>query len=106
MGVVDRLLPSPGEGPSADKRAAGFFRMRLHTTTTTGAEYVATVAAQGDPGYAATAVMLGESALALAAGTGLPDVAGVLTPATGIGDALVERLRAAGFKMAVERRGD
>jgi short subunit dehydrogenase-like uncharacterized protein len=105
-GVVDRLLPSPGEGPSADKRAAGFFRMRLHGTATTGVEYVATVAAQGDPGYAATAVMLGESALALAADEGLPDAAGVLTPATGIGDALVERLRAAGFRLSVERRGD
>ncbi|WP_426562982.1 saccharopine dehydrogenase family protein [Angustibacter sp. McL0619] len=105
-GLVDRALPSPGEGPSADKRAAGYFRMRLRSTTTSGAQYVATVAAQGDPGYAATAVMLGESALALADGRGLPDRAGVLTPATAMGGALVDRLRAAGLTLSVERRGE
>ncbi|MFC6007964.1 saccharopine dehydrogenase family protein [Angustibacter luteus] len=105
-GLVDRLLPSPGEGPSAEKRAAGFFRMRVRSTTTSGVDYVATVAAQGDPGYAATAVMLGESALALAEGSGLPEAAGVLTPATGIGDALVQRLRVAGLTLSVEREGE
>ncbi len=103
--LVDRLLPSPGEGPSAEQRAAGFFRMQVHAATTTGASYVSTVAAQGDPGYAATAVMLGEAAVALALGESLPDAAGVLTPATGIGQALVERLRAAGFELSVRREG-
>ncbi len=103
--VLDRVLPSPGEGPSADERAAGYFRMRVHGTISTGAEYLATVAAQGDPGYAATAVMLGESAVALALGDGLPDAAGVLTPATGLGDALVTRLRAQGFELSVQRKG-
>lgn len=101
--LLDRVLPEPGQGPSEQARAAGFFRMRVYSTTTTGAQYVATVAAQGDPGYAATAVMLGESALALAAGVDLPDRAGVLTPATGIGLPLVDRLRDAGFELAVER---
>ena len=60
------------------------------------------MSAQGDPGYAATAVMLSEAALALAA---LPKAeGGVLTPATGIGDALVERLRAAGLELSTRRR--
>ncbi len=60
------------------------------------------VAASGDPGYAATAVMLGESVLALALdGDRLPAAAGVLTPATGIGRPLVDRLRAAGFTLEV-----
>ncbi|WP_460458654.1 saccharopine dehydrogenase family protein [Angustibacter peucedani] len=103
--LLDRVLPAPGDGPSAESRAAGFFRMKVHGTTTTSAQYVSTVAAQGDPGYAATAVMLGEAAVALAVGEGLPDAAGVLTPATGIGDALVERLRGAGFELAAERVG-
>jgi short subunit dehydrogenase-like uncharacterized protein len=41
--------------------------------------------------------MLGESALALALdGERLPDRAGSLTPATGIGKVLTDRLRAAG----------
>ena len=67
----------------------------------TGASYTRDGRGQGDPGYAATAVMLGESALALALGEDLPDRAGVLTPATALGDALVDRLRAAGFELSV-----
>jgi len=101
--LLDHLLPDPGEGPSEQARQAGFFRMRLTTRTTTGVQYLSTVAAQGDPGYTATAVMLGESAVALAEGDNLPDAAGVLTPATGIGDALVDRLRRAGFELSARR---
>jgi short subunit dehydrogenase-like uncharacterized protein len=100
-GVVDKALPSPGDGPSAEQRAAGWFRMQVSTTTTTGARYLATVAAQGDPGYAATSVMLGESALALALDD-LPDAAGDLTPVTGIGLGLADRLRAQDFTVSVE----
>ena len=70
--------------------------------TTSGARYRTTVKAKGDPGYAATAVMLGESALALALDD-LPEAGGVLTPATAIGSRLAERLRAAGFVLRVER---
>lgn len=100
--VLDRVLPSPGEGPSEKARESGHFRVRVHTRTSTGAAYEAVVAAKGDPGYAATAVMLGESALCLALdGDRLPDAAGVLTPATAMDGALVDRLRAAGFTMTV-----
>jgi short subunit dehydrogenase-like uncharacterized protein len=47
--------------------------------------------------------MIGEAALALALDhTALPaSEGGVLTPATGIGDALVRRLRAAGVEIRV-----
>jgi short subunit dehydrogenase-like uncharacterized protein len=96
--LLERVLPHPGEGPSEATRAAGRFRIEIHTTTSTGARYVARVAAEGDPGYAATAVMMGESALCLALDREkLPQRAGVLTPATAIGTALVDRLRAAGM---------
>jgi short subunit dehydrogenase-like uncharacterized protein len=102
--VLDRVLPSPGEGPGEDIRRNGFFRIDVHGRTSTGARYVCHVAAQGDPGYAATAVMLGESALCLSRDRDrLPDRAGVLTPATAMGDALVDRLRAAGHTYDVER---
>jgi short subunit dehydrogenase-like uncharacterized protein len=95
--VLDRVLPGPGEGPSEEARRKGFFKIETHTRTSQGRRYVARIGAQGDPGYAATAVMLGESALALALDEGqLTDRAGVLTPATGIGTRLAERLRAAG----------
>lgn len=102
--VLDRVLPSPGEGPSEEARRNGFFRIDIHTRTSSGARYLCHVGAQGDPGYAATAVMLGESALCLVLDRDrLPDRAGVLTPATGLGTALADRLRAAGQTFAVER---
>jgi short subunit dehydrogenase-like uncharacterized protein len=100
--LLDRILPKPGEGPDEQARERGHFTVDLFTTTSTGARYTARVRAKGDPGYAATAVMLGESALALALDRAkLPDSpGGVLTPATAIGDALVERLRAAGLEIS------
>lgn len=102
--VLDRVLPKPGDGPSEQARAKGHFRVEVVTTTSTGARYVATVAAKGDPGYAATAVMQGESALCLALDRDrLPAAAGVLTPATAMGTALADRLRAQGFQISVRR---
>ena len=96
--LLDRVLPVPGEGPSEATREAGLFRMEIHTTTSTGARYVARVSAKGDPGYKATARMMGESALCLALDRErLPQRAGVLTPATAMGTVLVDRLRAAGM---------
>jgi short subunit dehydrogenase-like uncharacterized protein len=69
--VLDRLLPAPGQGPGEAARRNGYFRIEVVTRTTTGARYTTTFAAKGDPGYAATAVMQGESALCLAStGTG------------------------------------
>lgn len=100
--LLSRLLPSPGEGPSPAARRAGFFRIEVHTRTDTGAHYVARVAAKGDPGYAATAVMLGESVLALALDS-LPGGGGVLTPATGLGEPLARRLRDHDVTLRVDR---
>ena len=100
--LLDRVLPAPGSGPSETVREKGWFRMVVDAGTESGRSYRATVAGKGDPGYAATAVMLGESALALAVdGDRLPDRAGSLTPATALGDVLVERLRAAGHTYEV-----
>jgi short subunit dehydrogenase-like uncharacterized protein len=104
--VLDRFLPKPGQGPSAERRAAGRFRLEIRTTTSTGAKYVTRVGADYDPGYDGTAVMLGQTALCLALdGDLLPDRAGILTPATAMGDVLVDRLRAHGFTFDAERVG-
>ncbi len=101
-GLLDRVLPAPGTGPSEEVRQKGWFRMEVEATTESGRRYTAVAAGKGDPGYAATAVMLGESALALILdGDRLPDRAGSLTPATALGDVLVERLRAAGHTYEV-----
>jgi short subunit dehydrogenase-like uncharacterized protein len=91
------------QGPSQKTMDGGRFRSDIHSVTSTGARLHAVVAAQGDPGYKATAVMFAESALALAFdGEALPGRAGVLTPATGIGSPLTRRLRAAGFTLEVD----
>jgi len=99
--LLDRLLP-PGSGPSDRTRKHGRFRMKIYSKTSTGAMYVATVAANGDPGYSATSVMLGQSVLSLATDP-LPPRGGVLTPAIAMGDHLANRLIAQGFQMSVAR---
>jgi short subunit dehydrogenase-like uncharacterized protein len=102
--LLDRVLPSPGEGPSEKTRRTGLFRMDIHARTATGARYVSQVSGQGDPGYAATSVILGESALCLILDRDrLPPTAGVLTPATAMGTVLIDRLRAAGDTLVVRR---
>jgi len=102
--LIDKFLPKPGEGPSAEAREKGFFKIETHARTPTGERYVARISAQGDPGYKATAVMFGEAALCLALDRErLPDRAGVLTPASAMDGALVDRLRAAGHTYEVAR---
>ena len=104
--VLDRLLPGPGAGPTAAVVRQGFFVIEINSRTAAGERWVCRVEAQGDPGYGATSVMLGESALALGLDSGkLPDWAGVLTPATGIGLALADRLTAAGQTFEATRAG-
>jgi short subunit dehydrogenase-like uncharacterized protein len=99
--VLDRLLPKPGQGPSERAQREGHFTCDFFATTTTGARYTARFRAKGDPGYAATAIMLGESALGLVHDRESlpPSEGGVLTPATALGDVLVSRLQAAGFEI-------
>jgi short subunit dehydrogenase-like uncharacterized protein len=103
--VLDRALPAPGEGPSRERRRQGWFRMETRTTTEDGSRYAATVAAQGDPGYAATSVMLGQAALVLLTTRkeGRAGQGGLLTPAVAIGDELVEALRTQGLTLEVQR---
>ncbi|WP_280256770.1 saccharopine dehydrogenase family protein [Nocardia abscessus] len=102
--LLDRVLPKPGTGPDEKARTSGWFSMKTFAHTTSGAKYVATFAGTGDPGYQATAVLLGESGLCLAFDTDeQPELAGVLTPAAAMGDALTDRLRAAGMTITVER---
>lgn len=107
--VLDRILPQPGQGPSEKSQAKGNFIADVYSRTTGGRRYRSTIGADLDPGYSGTAVMLGESSLALAldgdaarGGAKLPDRGGVLTPAVALGDALADRLRAQGFTVKVD----
>lgn len=98
--LLDRVLPDPGEGPSESTRERGFFNIDIHTTTSSGDRLRCEIRASGDPGYKATAVMLGESALCLARDD-LPETAGVLTPASAMGRVLADRLIEAGHTYRV-----
>jgi short subunit dehydrogenase-like uncharacterized protein len=67
------------------------------------------VSDKGDPGNRATMKFLCESALGLALNAdqlpGAPQRGGVLTPATGLGDILVDRLRKAGMRLETADQG-
>jgi short subunit dehydrogenase-like uncharacterized protein len=102
--LVERILPKPGTGPSEATRERGYYKAETYTTTSTGVRYVATIAQQGDFGYKATSVLLGESGLALALDRDRSSgLRGVLTPAAAIGDALLARFPAAGVSLHVAR---
>ena len=98
--ILDRVLPSPGAGPSSDAIAHGRFAIDVDAYPVEGAPVRARVEAPFDPGYGGTGVMLAESALSLAL-DGLPDRAGVLTPMVAMGDRLADRLRAHRFTLDV-----
>ncbi len=102
--VLQRLLPSPGTGPSAQTIASGWFQCDLVAVGEDGQKAYGLVRDRGDPGNAVTVKCLCESALALALDASrLPGGArrgGILTPATGLGDVLVDRLRARGMVLA------
>ncbi len=86
---------SPGEGPSRQRRARSWFRIRFMANA--GGQPIRTQISGGDPGYDETAKMLSESALCLLLDD-TPAVAGVLTPAVAMGEPLIERLQAAGMR--------
>jgi len=95
------VFPDPGEGPSREEIENGYFTVRvLGRGTATDGPFVveSVIGADLDPGYGATARMLGESAMCLVRGDiESPLAGGVLTPASGIGSPLADRLREAGL---------
>ncbi|HZF88626.1 saccharopine dehydrogenase family protein [Streptomyces sp.] len=91
----------PGDGPSAEKRARSWFSLRF--VGEGGGRRVLTEVSGGDPGYDETAKIFAEAALSLALDD-LPPTAGQVTTAVAMGDALTERLRAAGITFRVAAR--
>jgi short subunit dehydrogenase-like uncharacterized protein len=103
--LEQRVLPAPGEGPSAEQREKGSFSIKfigegLSTKTGQRVKLEGKVVGKGDPGYAATSRMLSQSALCLAFDD-VPSAGGVLTPASGMGTRLIERLRKADMTFEV-----
>ncbi|MSP23976.1 MAG: saccharopine dehydrogenase [Myxococcales bacterium] len=105
--LVERLLPKPGAGPTAEERERGHFRLEVvgRGQDARGAEQKVVCRVEGsrDPGYGSTAIMLSEAALCLAFDAPTDGLAaGLLTPASAMGMSLVTRLRAAGMVLQVE----
>jgi short subunit dehydrogenase-like uncharacterized protein len=102
---LTRLAPKPGHGPSQKTMDNGFFRCDLVGMAADGRKVYGIVSDKGDPGNRATVKFLCEAALSLALSAdqlpGGPKRGGVLTPATGLGDVLVERLRRAGMRLEI-----
>jgi short subunit dehydrogenase-like uncharacterized protein len=88
-----KRLPQ-GRGPSETRRANSWFTVEF--VGEGGGQRVTTKVSGGDPGYDETAKMLAESALSLAFDDN-PETAGQVTPATAMGDNLIDRLSKAGI---------
>ncbi len=103
-GLLGRVLPEAGEGPSPTAQEQGHFDLRFHGTTADGRTIRTSVTGDRDPGYGSTAKMLGETAVALVAlDPERREVGGGFwTPASAFGDRLVEQLEAeAGLRFSV-----
>jgi len=94
---LEKRLPAPGQGPSPEERARGYFVVRV-AGESGGDRLVVKVSDRADPGYGSTSKMLAQSALCLAL-DGLPTPGGLLTPSTAMGFRLIERLRDAGLTL-------
>ena len=91
--LIATRLPQPGEGPSSSERENGFFEffVQAHHPEDASKDVRVKVKGKRDPGYGATSRMLAQAGLCLA----FDDVCvegGIWTPASGLGDCLVERL--------------
>jgi len=97
--VARSMAVAPGEGPSERTMDGGSFRCELVGKTASGKLARGRIAGQGDPGNRATTKFVCEAALALALQQqALPARGGgVLTPASGLGKVLAQRLVAQGI---------
>jgi short subunit dehydrogenase-like uncharacterized protein len=104
--LLESIIPQPGSGPTEQTMNEGWFRCELLGWGSAGQRVRGLIADVGDPGNRATVKFVCESALCLAVDFDrLPGGAargGILTPATGLGDVLVERLKKAGMRLEVE----
>lgn len=90
--------------PGVRWAVAGRNRGKLQGRTRAGQTGEVLLRCAGDPANRVTVLCVCESALALVCNLGeLPARAGVLTPSTGIGDALITRLRNREFTFQVLR---
>ena len=99
--LVRPFLRKPGQGPDQKARDSGFFKCTFVVKGKNGEEKIYGLRGSGDPGYKVTSKLVCESAISLLGdGSLLPGGAlwgGLLTPSSGLGNVLVERLKKAGI---------
>ncbi len=100
-GILGTVLPGSGFGPAADRLENWSWSMSLQARTAAGHDLAVEVSAEGHPGYLATARMLGEAGLNLAAGDLAPKRSGCLTPAAALGTDCLERFERARLHFSV-----
>jgi len=89
------VLPKSGSGPSKEEQENGYFDIRLLGKTANNETINTKVTGDKDPGYGSTSRMLSQAALCLAQDISKEDVGGGFwTPASAMGDRLIERLEA------------
>ncbi|MFC3193319.1 saccharopine dehydrogenase family protein [Marinicella sediminis] len=86
------LLPKPGEGPTPEAQEAGFYDFRFIGTTAAGQQITTKVYGDKDPGYGSTAQIMSQAAVCLANDVPAHTAGGFWTPATLMGDVLIDRL--------------
>ena len=91
--LIAKRLPQPGDGPSLSERENGFFEFFVHAhhPDDRGKDVRVSVKGKRDPGYGATSRMLAQAALSLAFDD-LEVEGGIWTPASALGQHLVDRL--------------
>ena len=100
--ILQKFLPKPGEGPTEEIMENGYFEIELLGIHPSDRSKDIRVWIHGDkdPGYKSTAKMISESALALAQDE-LSIKGGFWTPASIMGDSLINRLPNAGVTFKV-----
>jgi saccharopine dehydrogenase (NAD+, L-glutamate forming) len=87
------VLPKSGSGPSKEEQENGYFDIRLFGQTANQDSIATKVTGDKDPGYGSTSRMLSQAALCLAQDISKEEVSGGFwTPASAMGDKLIERL--------------
>ncbi|KAL6785835.1 hypothetical protein ACKKBG_A00355 [Auxenochlorella protothecoides x Auxenochlorella symbiontica] len=114
-GLLLRFLPNPGQGPTREAMLGGHFKhIVLAKTQEEDGTAPTTIRAEvgwnhGDPGYWGGSRLVLEAALCLALQSDALDAdpqlqrGGLLTPASGLGATLIDRLRAADFFFDIKK---
>lgn len=93
-GLLAKVLPKPGEGPTPKQQEKGFFNIVLRGTDADGNVTRTKVKGDRDPGYGSTAKMLTEAAITLLRTPHTTTGGGFWTPAAAMGGPLIDNLEA------------